>query len=445
MRLLLSICVSLTFGLSLLAQEPPKQAEVLTLEQAIRLAQANNPSLKNAALSTLIDDDKIAEARTYRFPSINLYALGSQLLTPVDFTFDRGAFGTFPGVGPIPAENTKIHTPLRPTLYGLQQISQPLSQQYKIGLNIKQARFSKLVDEAKLQAQRQAIANQVKKAYYALLQSQVSLESSEANLNLYRELDRVVAQRVEQETALKADSLDVKAHLAQEEYNNLSLRNTVASQKEQLNVILGRDVRTDFTPTSAPEATQNDITLEAARSKALSSRPELRQASLTIDQATLNRRITKAGYIPDVSLAFSNLSLTNVNLLPSNVASAGVLITWNPIDWGRRKHELSEDTRKIEQARNSKSDAENQVLAEVGSAYRKLQESRSLLNATTLTVEAEKEKVRVITNRFEQKAALLSDVLQERASLEKATSQHQQALLSYWTAKADFEKALGEE
>jgi len=74
-----------------------------------------------------------------------------------------------------------------------------------------------------------------------------------------------------------------------------------------------------------------------------------------------------------------------------------------------------------------------------------LQESRSLLKATTLTLEAEKEKVRVITNRYEQKAALLTDVLQEQASLEKATSQHQQALLSFWTARADFEKALGEE
>jgi hypothetical protein len=106
--------------------------------------------------SILRSDDQVAEARTYRFPSLNLYALGSQLLTPVDFTFQRGAFGSFPGIGPVPATDTRIHTPLRPTFYGLTQFSQPLSQQYKIGLNIKQAKLAKLVDEQKLRAQKQS-------------------------------------------------------------------------------------------------------------------------------------------------------------------------------------------------------------------------------------------------------------------------------------------------
>jgi outer membrane protein TolC len=48
-------------------------------------------------------------------------------------------------------------------------------------------------------------------------------------------------------------------------------------------------------------------------------------------------------------------------------------------------------------------------------------------------------------NQFEQKAALLKDVLQQKTSLESVTNQYSQALLSFWTAKADFEKSLGEE
>jgi outer membrane protein TolC len=69
---------------------------VLTLEDAVSLAQANNRMVKNAQLSVSMSDDQIAEARTYRFPALNLYALGSQLLTPVDFSFQRGAFDSFP-------------------------------------------------------------------------------------------------------------------------------------------------------------------------------------------------------------------------------------------------------------------------------------------------------------------------------------------------------------
>ena len=40
---------------------------------------------------------------------------------------------------------------------------------------------------------------------------------------------------------------------------------------------------------------------------------------------------------------------------------------------------------------------------------------------------------------------LLKDVLQAETELEQSRFQHEQALLSFWTAQADLEKALGEE
>jgi outer membrane protein len=158
---------------------------------------------------------------------------------------------------------------------------------------------------------------------------------------------------VAEKTALKSESMTVKARIAQEKYNNLTLRNTLASRKEQLNSVLGRDVWTDFTVAEMPEATDAESNIEAAQARALSARPELQEARLRVEQAKLDRRITKADYIPDVSLAVNNLSLTNVDLLPSNVASAGVLVTWDPLDWGRRKHELAAASKKIEQSKNS--------------------------------------------------------------------------------------------
>jgi outer membrane protein len=40
---------------------------------------------------------------------------------------------------------------------------------------------------------------------------------------------------------------------------------------------------------------------------------------------------------------------------------------------------------------------------------------------------------------------LLKDVLQQQTTLAQANQQYQQALSSFWTAKANFERALGEE
>jgi outer membrane protein TolC len=445
--LISSLFLIVFFSVRLTAQEAvPESAPALTLEEATRIALDNNRSTKNAALASSIAADQIAEARTYRFPSIKLYALGSELLAPVNFDFQRGIFGTFPGIGPVPAQNTQIESSLRPTFYGVTQIVQPLSQQYKIGLNVQLAKLGQALNDERLRAQKHAVVDQVKQAYYGLLSTQSALEVNRETLKLDRELGRLVQQQVEQGEALKADAMDIQAKLAQEEYNQQSLNDALSTQKEQLNQLLGRDVRTDFAVGTIAEASAMEVDLEAARAKALASRPELRETRMAVQQAEISRRITKSGYIPDVSLAVNDLSLANVNpMLPSNVASAGILITWDPIDWGRRKHQLAEAAKSIEQSKNSVNDAEAQVLIEVGETFRKVGQTRSLLHATDLALASARERLRVTMHEYEQKAALLKDVLQQKTAVQNATDQYQHALISFWDAKADFERALGED
>src|SRR5215471_17365270 len=105
---------------------------MLTLDQAVALALQNNRQVHNAALEVGKKTDQVAAARTQLLPAFNVYVLESYLLTPVDFTFKQGAFGTFPGTGPIPAKDTTIRTERRPTTVVSAQATQPLSQLYRI-------------------------------------------------------------------------------------------------------------------------------------------------------------------------------------------------------------------------------------------------------------------------------------------------------------------------
>ena len=443
-------CVLIAFAASAWAQDaaPPSassSADVLTLDQAVSLALTNNRTIKIAKLNSQIDEDAIAVVKTYRFPQVTVYALGAQLLTPINFEFLKGSLGTLPGVGPVPDQNINIHTPLKPSFYGILELQQPLSQLYKISLNVHLAKLNQQLDDEKVREQQQTVVSQVKQAYYQVLQIQSALDSSDENLKSDRELDRVTTQYVDQGTALKADSLAVQAQLAQEEYNNLNLRDSISSQKEQLNDLLGRDIRTDFRVNPVSDATPLETDLQAAQTQALASRPELRESRIQIKQAEFNRRVTKSSYIPDVSFSVHNISLTNVQLLPSNVASVGVLVSWDPLDWGRRRHQLAENTKQIEQAKSGATETESQVLIDVNSKFRKLKESRLLLHAAEIARDAQKENLRVVMNEFEQKTALPKDVLQAQSSLSGADHQYQQALLNFWTAKANFEKSLGEE
>ncbi|HSA92743.1 MAG TPA: TolC family protein [Terriglobales bacterium] len=427
-------------------QEPAGAAnDVLTLEQAVSQAVESNRSLRIADLEVAKAGDRLSAARTRRLPSLDVYLIGSQLLQPVSFQFPAGAFGDFPATGPIPSEDAKITTPRRLSATILTRVTQPLSQLYQIGLGIHQRRLAQDVDQEKLRAERQNVVNQVKRAYYAALETQSGLDAAEQSVRHLRELDRLMGDYVVQQVALKSEGLDAKARLAQAEYRELALRNALASQKEQLNLLLGRDIRTEFEMSPAAEPGYLETDLPASQQRALARRPEIRQARLQVEQAEYDRRIKKAEYIPDLSLAFNYVSFTSLDVLPRNLTTLGLQLSWEPFDWGRRKNELAEKSKALDQAQTSLREAEARVLVDVNHQFRRLAEARALLRAAQIAQDADREKLRVVTNRYGQQAALLQEVLQAESAVAQASHEYQQAVASFWTAKADFEKAVGED
>jgi outer membrane protein TolC len=411
----------------------------------VRQALENNRTLKIASLEVEKAGDSIAATRTQRLPRTSLDILGSQLLSQVRFQVDAGQFGTFPGTGPIPAENTFLTTPRRFNAYVVGQVAQPLSQLYKIQLGIQQGMFAREVALQKLRAQQQTIADNVKRVYLAALDTESALEASEETLRFYREMDRLVGNYVVERVALTGESLEVKTKLAQEEYNVLALQNTLATRKEQLDQLLGREIGAEFALSALAEPGLPELDVRLARSRALEQRPEVQEARLRVRQAEQDRRIKKAEYIPDVSLSFNYLSPFGIEFLPKNVASAGMQLSWEPFDWGRKKHELVEKDRSIEQAQESLQDTEQRVVAEVGEKYRKLAEARALVRVAGLARDSSREGVRVAQSRYAERAILLSDALQAQSNAAAADHNYRQAVLAFWTARTEFEKALGED
>lgn len=424
-------------------------AEPLTLERALSLALDSSRPLRNARLELDQFDDRLAALRTRRLPSFKVTALVSQPLTRLGFHFEKGTFGTFPGTGPVPDKDTTIRSSLSPTALLTGQVTQPISQLYQINLNIRRAELGRDLGAEDLRLKRQSVVNDVKRAYYAALQTQGAFESAEAAIKLYRELDRVTELYVMQQVSLKTDQMEVQTRLAKAEYELLSLNNQLASQKEQLNNLMGRDVRTEFTLADGLDAARHVIRetdLAAARERALAQRPEVGAARLRVRQAKYDKRIKKAEYVPDVSLSANYLSPFGYSsLLPKNIAGVGVQVEWEVFDWGRRRRELAEKSRAVEQADNSVREAEGLVLMDVDAQFRRLQEACQLLRVARMSRETARANVKVAADRYGVRAVLLKDVLQAQTSLAGANYDYQKALLAFWTAKADFEKAMGED
>ena len=430
------------------AQDNATNGNVLTLDQAIAIALKNNRNAKNARLEIEKAGDKLDAYRTRRLPSFKVSSLVLQPLNSIETKFERGVFGIYPGGVPVPIQDTTIkESNMTALLVG--QVTQPLTQLRRIGFQIKQQKLAVEISETQLHATEQALVNQVKRAYYAILQTEGAARAAEESVKLYHELDRVTGEYVVQQVALKTDLMDVQTKAAKAEYEVLTLNNSLSAQKEQLNHLLGRDVRTEFSVTdglATAQVTMRETDLMGARKRALEQRPEIREARLRLQQANLDKRVKKSEFIPDVSLTFNSVTSVNYsNFVPRSANGVGIQVEWEVFDWGRKKREVAEKNRTIAQADNTVLEMESMVLLEVNSRFRALQESCQLIRIAQLAQTTARANVQLAANKYRLDAVLLKDVLTAQTSLANADYEYQKALLSFWTAKADFEKALGEE
>jgi outer membrane protein TolC len=441
-RRLLGLAVLLAVAVSpvpLAAQDP------LPLDKAIELALAHNRQLASASIQVDKAGDALAIAKTRRLPVLDVNFQGGQLLTPLEFNFPTGAFGSFPATGPIPPADTTIATPRRPAALLYATFAQPLSQLHRINLGVRASELDQQAERERLRRARQTVVAQVKRLYYGILQAQAALQSTNDSIALYRELHRVMSERLAQQAILKGDSVEVELRLAQTEQSAMTQQHAVDSQREQLNQLMGRDIAMMFGVVPVPEAAATGADVEVLTKRAQDQNPDIREARLRVEQADIDRRATRAERIPDVNLLFTYLSPLNVQTVPNNIAMVGFQVHWQPLDWGKRGREVVTKQLAAQQARLALQDAESRVALTVHAQIRKVDELRAQVRVASLAQDLARERMRVKTDQVKVAAALPSDALQAQAQLAESGARYQQALLELWTARAELDQTLGED
>ena len=452
--LLLALRAWLALASSSAASEPTLEprpaayssAPQLSLDDAVALALAHNRTLAAAALSVDTAGASLDAARTRRFPTLHLEASAVHSYTDQSYTVGAGDLGDYPGVGPLPSTDTKLHTAR--DLSGSVEVStaMPLTQQYRIGLGIEDGELGVTRAEEALRERRHAITTEVREAYHRLVAGRIALDAARESVTYLRGLV-ALAQRYERErTVLAGDVLDARARLADAEKEALVLEHALASQRESLNQLVGRDLDTPF-EIEVPDATSNALAIAPgeAAARALARRPEVRMARLDVDRAELAVKSKRAELIPDVSAIASYTRPFGVDFVPEEVAYTGLHLEWDVWDWGRTRHEVAERSGDLARAERSAEDTRASVAREARAAVRSRDEAFAALDAARLAVEAAHEKRRTTLEQFLHEATLLTDALDAEADAARAEGDHAQALTDLWTAEARLARALGED
>src|SRR3974390_2065813 len=440
-RIVLAVIAS---GLFVLPASADDQPGVLTVDQAVKLAVANNRMLKITSLQLADTKENYLAFKTHRYPNFKTYIFASELLAPISFTVPAGQWGTF-GPVKIPTTDTSITTPQQPTAYVMANVTQPLLTLYKINIGVEGKGLSMDKAAQQLVGKRQAGGANVGETYYTALQLEDAIEATLGSIKQYEELERISTQYLAEQVVLKSELLEIQAKLSQEKLSLLKLQDKQSTAKETLNNLMGRDIHTLFQMAPAAELSPAEDNLPTAEAKALEQNSDIQEAEITIKQTENMVRQTKAKYLPDLNLSVHYLSPFGVNFVPTNIAGAGVEFSWEAWDWNRRKHEVNEKNLKVEESKVNLDETKSQVLLSVDKEYRNVHEAQAAVAAAALFRESAREKLREVTEQYGQKTKLLRDVLQQQANVDKANADYSQVLAEFWSARAKLQKAMGEE
>jgi hypothetical protein len=127
---------------------------VLTLDDAVSLAKKQNSQIQIRTLELTKAIEQTNQLKTQRLPVFKVYANVGASLLPINLTVPQGTLGNYPATGPLPAEDATIKTPRQITGFIYGSAAQPLTQLYKIGMGLQQARIG---EEAAREKTRQQI------------------------------------------------------------------------------------------------------------------------------------------------------------------------------------------------------------------------------------------------------------------------------------------------
>jgi outer membrane protein TolC len=330
--------------------------------------------------------------------------------------WDRSIVADIPSIGRIP---------IRDRVTGSVDVSvtQSLSGALVIGRLVARDRATTEASRAQRDGLRIDIAYQTAEAYLGALQArtlgqvaQASLQQLEGDLQHAKILLAAgTLQRVDV-LRLEAERARVEQEVLQEETDALGARRRLA-------LLLGLPdgtelglVDIDTTP-PALAWTEDEAVARARRDRA-----DARVAEANRHVAELGVAVTRASYLPTVSLLGVYSHAINVGSFGSTANSAyvGLSLDWNLWDWGKRAAEVEGSQAVSRQAHLAQGSLADQIAVNTRARWQAARIAQATLEVTARGLAAAVEAQRLQAARFAQGAATTVEVLDAETALANA-------------------------
>ena len=239
-------------------------------------------------------------------------------------------------------------------------------------------------------------------------------------LTAYYEVARLTQNKVNQETSLsiskerllrekynyeygqntQLDMLNSEVDVNNDSINLLNINREYANAKRNLNLILGREIQTDFFVDTTVSYTL-DLTLENLLNSAKAQNKILQQAEKNIELSNYDLKINKSRWFPNIGInggyGWNNLNtetdVANSFSLAAQTSKGiqgGVSLFWNIFDGGTTKTRVQNSKIAIDNSEIVKEQVEQELERNVTNAWETYQNALFILQAEQKNMETNK-------------------------------------------------------
>ncbi|MDP2316934.1 MAG: TolC family protein [Pseudomonadota bacterium] len=426
LTLLSSVLATIALAAPALADAP-----VVTLEDAVKLAETRTPTVYAAEAGADAAQAQLNQAWSARLPSLS--ASGNVLVYPEEQSFELA-----PGVDVVVREQVTSSISARATL--------PLTGQFAIDRQVAAAKANRdagrsSVDSAVLDARWRA-----EDAWYAALQAERQLANAQAQEGSLATRVRT-AQATHAAGALtRNDLLLAELALAQAKQGVLQLEAGRDAAYGALGLAIGttdEPARPGSAPAEAPSARAD---VDALSERAVGARPDLVALRHRVDAARASAAAQSWSRLPSVSaMAVYQHAEGNGLFGEPDTMYAGATLDWTVWAWGRAAAGVRAANAGATQIAAQLDAAEAGARLEVRTRARSLAAAVAGWEVAKGSIAQAEENLKIQAARQEAGSGTMQEVLDAEVTLLRARSNEATALTDAWRANAALERAVGGE
>ena len=330
-----------------LGSQTPQNVNPLTLEEALRLANAQASTFQQAGLNEQIAAEDVKQAQAAFLPKVS---------APLSYIYTSPAFGLKPAGEP--RAPSFIANNAISEYQALVNVSGDFDIAGKLRATLARNRALLAAAHAGTEVARRALAQAVLEAYYGLALAIAQRTAAEGNLAAAEEFEHITSLLLSGGEIAPVDL--TRAHLQtivrRDELERARANEEVAAGS--LRVLVGYDFTRPISTTDLALVLPNDNEFQQFSPGDVSRRPEFAQLEAQLRAARQDIKIARADRLPALSYSmnggFDTDSLKGPRLKEHSGVSAAVSLTIPIFDWGATRSKERQARLRVQVAENER-------------------------------------------------------------------------------------------